>query len=1079
MADADCHLLYGLIALQVGLIDQAQLVAAFQAWARDKARSLADHLAARGDLDADGRAAVEAMVALHLRKHDANPEKSFASILAGRSTRERLTALGDAELTGSLARLAAGATEPDPDRTASYAVGTATGDGQRFRVLRPHARGGLGDVFVALDGELHREVALKQILESHADDPASRQRFLLEAEITGGLEHPGIVPVYGLGTYGDGRPYYAMRFIRGDSLKEAIERYHKARTRDIEPGDRSLGLRQLLRQFTDVCNAIDYAHGRGVLHRDIKPGNVIVGKHGETLVVDWGLAKAMGRKEPHADADERTLVPSLSGGTVETLPGQAIGTPAFMSPEQARGDLAALGSGSDVYSLGATLYCLLTGRPPFAGDVADVLRAVGRGEFRPPRALDPSIDPALEAVCLKAMSNRPGDRYSTARALAEDIERWAADEPVAAWREPFARRARRWARRNRTAVTAAGAALVVGVVGLSTIAAQQARSYAALERANDETREALRQARDARDEVRAALAQSEESLKQAEAVGNFLVDALKKPDPYVEGKDVKVAEVLDQAASGLDKGFAGPRETEGALLDALGLAYDGLGLPEKAEVAHRKARAVREKSLGSAHRDAIRSANRHARALWEAGRRDESVALRQATLARAETALGPDDLDTLIILSGLAHAYANSGRAEEAIKMHRRLLAGREAKLGADHPDTLSTRGDLAGAYVDAGRHAEGIALHEATLKATESKLGADDLDTVTSRNLLALAYRSALRHAEAIPLHERNLRIRESKLGPDHPQTLSSRGNLALAYRGAGRNAEAAALNERNLKAFEARLGPDHPETLNCRNNLALAYLFAGRFATAAALNEVNLEATASKLGVDHPRTLIARDNLAYAYQYTGRPLEAAALLEANIKIFESKLGADHPDTLISRDSLARTYEMLGRWSDAEVLWRETVARRRRRKEAGTRAMAGHLLGLGRNLLIQGEAPAAEPPLRESLAICEKTNPDGWARFAALSLLGGSLLAQGRYTEAEPLAIAGLGGLKAREAKFATVYGYFLSEAADRVVRLYRAWGRTDQAETWARRLGLPDLPADVFGATPESSRPVMPPRR
>ena len=366
MAAADRNLLFGLIALQVGLIDQAQLVAAFQAWARDKSRSLADHLADRGGLDADARAAIEAMAALHVKKHGGDTEKSLASIPAGRSTRERLAALGDAELTGNVARLGSGSTEREgndrPDQTATMTLGTATSDGQRFRVLRPHARGGLGAVFVALDNELHREVALKQILDHHADDPVSRQRFLVEAEITGGLEHPGIVPVYGLGTYGDGRPYYAMRFIRGDSLKEAIERFHgdEALTRD--PGRRSLERRKLLRRFLDVCNAIEYAHSRGVLHRDLKPGNVIVGKHGETLVVDWGLAKAVGKADLDPSSGERPLTPSSSSGSAETLPGSALGTPAFMSPEQARGDLAGLGPRSDVYSLGATLYCLLTGR---------------------------------------------------------------------------------------------------------------------------------------------------------------------------------------------------------------------------------------------------------------------------------------------------------------------------------------------------------------------------------------------------------------------------------------------------------------------------------------------------------------------------------------------------------------------------------------------------------------------------------------------------------------------------------------------------------------------------------------------
>src|SRR5262249_14153671 len=150
-------------------------------------------------------------------------------------------------------------TEPDGDRTATYAVGAATSDGQRFRVLRPHARGGLGAVYVALDEELHREVALKQILDQHADDPASRKRFLMEAEITGGLEHPGVVPVYGLGTYAGGQPYYAMRFIKGDSLKDAVARFHADPALQADPGRRSLELRKLLRRFLDVCNAVEYA----------------------------------------------------------------------------------------------------------------------------------------------------------------------------------------------------------------------------------------------------------------------------------------------------------------------------------------------------------------------------------------------------------------------------------------------------------------------------------------------------------------------------------------------------------------------------------------------------------------------------------------------------------------------------------------------------------------------------------------------------------------------------------------------------------------------------------------------------
>ena len=184
--------------------------------------------------------------------------------------------------------------------------------------------------------ELHREVALKQILDtrpttrSAASDSCSRPRS------PAGLEHPGIVPVYGLGTYEGGRPFYAMRFIRGDNLKERSTVSTPTRRLEQDPGRRSLELRKLLRRFTDVCNAIEYAHSRGVLHRDIKPGNIIVGRHGETLVVDWGLAKATGRADP-GSIGERTLRPSSASGSAETLPGSALGTPAYMSPEQAAG----------------------------------------------------------------------------------------------------------------------------------------------------------------------------------------------------------------------------------------------------------------------------------------------------------------------------------------------------------------------------------------------------------------------------------------------------------------------------------------------------------------------------------------------------------------------------------------------------------------------------------------------------------------------------------------------------------------------------------------------------------------------
>jgi serine/threonine protein kinase len=459
-SDTDRNLLFGVLALQLELLNEGQFAQACSAWATRKDTPLADVIKGLGWLTDDDCREVERLLERKLKKHGGDAHRSLAEA-AGAAVRDALQTVGDEDVRKSVSTLPRAdgyvlmeTVDPRPEQRS------------RYTLTRLHGEGGLGQVWVARDNDLGRDVAFKQIRPERAAHPEMWRRFLKEAKITGQLEHPNIVPVYELGSDPEDRhPFYTMRLVRGQTLREAIADYH---TRRKAGRDDPLARPKLLQAFVGVCQAINYAHSHGVIHRDLKPDNVILGRFGEVVVLDWGLAKVVGQTDEGA-----TRVGTEEAQAGQTQAGQALGTPAYMAPEQAEGRIDLIDRRTDIYGLGAVLFEVLTGRAPHAGGgTADLLRRIATAETPRARAAEPSAPPALDAVCAKAMAKAREQRYDSPAALAEDVQRFLADEPVSAYREPLRVRLGRRLRRHRSLV--AGAAVVLlSVSAVSSVLAWQ------------------------------------------------------------------------------------------------------------------------------------------------------------------------------------------------------------------------------------------------------------------------------------------------------------------------------------------------------------------------------------------------------------------------------------------------------------------------------------------------------------------------------------------------------------------------------------------------------------------------------
>jgi serine/threonine-protein kinase len=945
---ADRNLIFGLLALQMDFVSREQLLGAMGAWMLRKTTPLGDILRERGVLGERRLKLLDELVEEHVEQHG-DAGASLAALRVEASIRQDLDRLDDADVQVSLASLvrvlpATPATRTRPGALAesvsspaalASSMAAPAADDCRFRRLREHARGGLGEVFVALDSQLNREVALKEIQERFADQVDARFRFLREAEITGKLEHPGVVPVYGLGAYPDGRLYYAMRFIRGETMQDAIQRFHEAdEDARRDTGERRLALRELLSRFVAMCQAVGYAHARGVIHRDLKPANVMLGEYGETLVVDWGLARLLEQADPEATTAGAPVQVTAGSGSTSTELGQVLGTPSYMSPEQALGQHDDVGIASEVFALGATLYCLLTGAPPYPGHDAVVQAA--RGEIVPARQRKPSVPAALESICTKAMAARSADRYRKAQTLADEVQRFLADEPVTAYREPLPERLRRWGRRHRTLVSVGVALLLAGVAalgaGLWFVSAEEQRTAGQRDRAIQAEQEAT-----------ANLELAQVNLKLArEAVDECYNVAYK--DPLFQGPRMeKARNLLLRKTLKFYKNFRAQQPNDRALQHEEANQWLRVGNIEQVLVRAKDAQEAYE---------------------------------RARNLYRALVAAHPDLPEYQQDLAGTHHNLGillkALGRREEALKEYQQART-LQWKLVAAHPELSEYQKDLAGTHNILGVLLEALGKREEALLEYQQartlglKLVAAHPELPEFQNYLAFTHnhlglllRDLGKREEALKEYQQ-ARTLQRKLAAAHPELPEYQNDLAFTYNNLGILLRDLGEREEALKEYQQartlglKLVAAHPELPEHQKELARTHNGLGNLLRDMGKREEALKeyqearALGLKLVAAHPDLPEYQHNLASTHFNLGNLLSDLDRRDEALKEYQQartlrlKLVAAHPELPEYQNDLAGTHTNLGALLSALGKRDESLMEYQQARTLGLKLVAAH----------------------------------------------------------------------------------------------------------------------------------------
>jgi len=759
-------------------------------------------------------------------------------------------------------RKATGRGADDSDRTLSAGGpgGAAAGQIGPYRLLEVIGEGGMGEVWLAEQKTpIHRTVALK-LIKAGMDTKTVVARFESERQALALMDHPNIAQVYDAGATAEGRPYFVMEYVPGLPITEYCDKHR-------------LTMQQRLELFQQVCDGVQHAHQKAIIHRDLKPSNVLVVEQGDKPVpkiIDFGLAKAMAQR--------------LTDKTFFTEMGVLVGTPEYMSPEQADLREQNVDTRTDVYSLGVILYELLVGALPFdakrlrAAGLEAILRVIreveppkpstkvrsmGEGSAETaekrreePRSFARHLQGELDWITLKALEKDRTRRYGTASELAADIARHLRNEPVVAGPATAGYRIKKYAARHKFGLSAAAAAAVLLAGFVVAQAVELHRIRLERDRANRE-----------RD--------------RANRITDFMTGMFKVSDPSeARGNSVTAREILDKASTQIDTGLAKDPELQAQMMYSMAVVYANLDLYGRAHSLSEKALDIRRRTLGPENPDTIASMSQLGVIVYDQGDFQHSEKLERETVDVSSRVLGRDNPHTLDSMHRLSLILWQAGHFAEAEKFAREAMEGRKRVLGTDNQDTLNTMGLLSGVLQSEGKYPEAEKVGRQALEVSERVFDPESTAVMGSRENLAIVLWQEGHYTEAEAMFRKNVETVGRIYGPEHATTLESVSNLAGVLSDEGRYPEAEKLFREALETERRVLGPEHPRTLQTMGNLASVLTDETRYAEAEKLDRQTLEIDRRVLGPNHPDTARSTYNLACLAAHEGKKSEALGLL-------------------------------------------------------------------------------------------------------------------------------------------------------------------------------------------------------